>query len=108
MRKLLDADTRERMGANARAAVLPLTPEAMTLELVLIYKELLESSARQQKTDSERKLAAHRKAWAEKVAPRAAAAATALTSPPAPASDTPSAPPADSAAPPVDGAGTDA
>jgi UDP-glucose:(heptosyl)LPS alpha-1,3-glucosyltransferase len=81
MRKLLDADTRERMGANARAAVLPLTPEAMTLELVLIYKELLESSARQQKTDSERKLAAHRKAWAEQVAPRAAGAPPAVVAP---------------------------
>ena len=35
---------RARLGANARSAVLPLTPAAMTLKLVLIYKELLEAS----------------------------------------------------------------
>jgi hypothetical protein len=69
MRSLLDAPLRERMGANARKAVLPLTPDAMTLELVLIYKELLESSARQQKQDAERKLAEHRKAWQAQAAP---------------------------------------
>ena len=32
------------MGANARRAVEPLTPSAMTLKLVLLYKELLEAS----------------------------------------------------------------
>jgi glycogen synthase len=67
MRTLLDADTRGRMGRIAREAVLPLTPDAMTLELVLLYKELLESSARQQRNDTERKLAAHRRAWKAKV-----------------------------------------
>jgi len=41
MRVLLDADQRERFGARARAAVLPLTPAAMTLQLVLLYRELL-------------------------------------------------------------------
>ncbi len=35
---------RERLGANARNAVLPLSPAAMTLKLVLLYKELLEAS----------------------------------------------------------------
>ncbi len=44
MRTLLDADTRARMGDAARRAVLPLSPSAMTLKLVLLYKELLEAS----------------------------------------------------------------
>jgi hypothetical protein len=35
----------------------------MTLALVLLYKELLEASAKRQQSDSERKLAAHRQAW---------------------------------------------
>jgi UDP-glucose:(heptosyl)LPS alpha-1,3-glucosyltransferase len=45
MRALLDPDLRRRMGENARAAVAPLTPEAMTLQLVLLYRELLAHSA---------------------------------------------------------------
>ncbi|CAG0964897.1 UDP-glucose:(heptosyl)LPS alpha-1,3-glucosyltransferase [Burkholderiales bacterium] len=45
MRALLDPALRERVGANARRAVLPLTPGAMTLELVLLYRELLAASA---------------------------------------------------------------
>ncbi|MCC6197312.1 MAG: glycosyltransferase family 4 protein [Burkholderiales bacterium] len=44
MRILLDPQARARLGANARGGVLPLTPAAMTLKLVLIYKELLEFS----------------------------------------------------------------
>ena len=44
MRSLLDPALRERLGANARRAVEPLTPEAMTLELVLLYRELLAAS----------------------------------------------------------------
>jgi UDP-glucose:(heptosyl)LPS alpha-1,3-glucosyltransferase len=44
MRALLDADARNRRGANARLAIKPLTPAAMTLKLVLLYKELLEAS----------------------------------------------------------------
>jgi len=72
MRALLDPETRARLGANARAAVAPLTPEAMTLELVLLYRELLAASA------------AHRRAAA----------------PPRPAAAQPAgAPPADGAAP---------
>ncbi|MEO8344867.1 MAG: glycosyltransferase family 4 protein [Betaproteobacteria bacterium] len=47
MRSLLDADVRSRLGANARRAVEPLTPSAMTLKLVLLYKELLEASVKQ-------------------------------------------------------------
>ena len=41
MRTLLDAATRERLGANARRAVLPLSPAAITLQLVLLYRDLL-------------------------------------------------------------------
>jgi len=67
MRTLADAAIRERMGTNARNAVLPLTPDAMTLRLVLLYKELLEASAMRQKNDAERKLRAHREAWSAKV-----------------------------------------
>lgn len=43
--ELIDPALRERLGANARRAVEPLTPEAMTLELVLLYRELLAASA---------------------------------------------------------------
>jgi len=49
MRALMDAATRERQGANARRAVEPLTPEAMTLALVLLYKTLLEASVARRK-----------------------------------------------------------
>jgi UDP-glucose:(heptosyl)LPS alpha-1,3-glucosyltransferase len=51
MRTLLDAPTRQRLGGNARRAVEPLTPEAMTLQLVLLYKELLEASVAQRKPE---------------------------------------------------------
>ena len=44
MEALRDNDTRARLGANARRAVEPYTPAAMTLKLVLLYKELLEAS----------------------------------------------------------------
>jgi UDP-glucose:(heptosyl)LPS alpha-1,3-glucosyltransferase len=44
MRTMLDPETRNRLGANARRAVEPLTSSAMTLKLVLLYKELLEAS----------------------------------------------------------------
>ena len=44
MRALHDGALRETMGANGRRAVLPLSPPAMTLQLVLLYKELLEAS----------------------------------------------------------------
>jgi len=46
MRALQDASIRERLGANARNAVLPLTPEAMTLQLVLLYRDLLASTVK--------------------------------------------------------------
>ena len=41
MRTLLDATTRARLGDNARRAVLPLSPAAITLQLVLLYRDLL-------------------------------------------------------------------
>lgn len=45
MRELLDPARRAAMGEGARAAVAELTPEAMTLKLVLLYRELLAASA---------------------------------------------------------------
>jgi UDP-glucose:(heptosyl)LPS alpha-1,3-glucosyltransferase len=83
MRSLLDAPTRERLGANARGAVLPLTPDAMTLQLVLLYKELLEASAVRQKHDAERKLRAHRDAWSAHVKPASPPGPSAPATPPA-------------------------
>ena len=44
MQALQAPDARAKLGENARNAVLPLSPAAMTLKLVLIYKELLELS----------------------------------------------------------------
>ena len=41
MTTLTDAGTRAAIGARAREAVVPLTPAAMTLQLVLLYRELL-------------------------------------------------------------------
>ena len=41
MRSLLSWETRERLGANARKAALPLSPAAITLQLVLLYRDLL-------------------------------------------------------------------
>ena len=49
MQTLLNNETRARMGANARRAVEPLTLPAMTLELVLLYKRLLEASVAQRR-----------------------------------------------------------
>ena len=41
MTTLTDADARRLLGARAREAVLPLTPAAMTLQLVLLYRDLI-------------------------------------------------------------------
>lgn len=41
MATLTDADVRAARGERARKAVLPLTPAAMTLQLVLLYRDLL-------------------------------------------------------------------
>ena len=76
MQTLLDAGTRERMGDNARRAILPLTPSAMTLKLVLLYKELLEASVAH-------KTAAHASAGAQASAmPSATPAAATRGAPP--------------------------
>jgi hypothetical protein len=53
MLALLDPALRERMGANARTAVEPLTPEAMTLQLVLLYRELLAASVARRRGSSD-------------------------------------------------------
>jgi len=45
MRALLDPALRAELGARAKEAVAELTPEAMTLKLVLLYRELLTASA---------------------------------------------------------------
>jgi UDP-glucose:(heptosyl)LPS alpha-1,3-glucosyltransferase len=63
LKALLDPGVRAGMSERARAAVLPLSPAAMTLKLVLLYKELLEASV------------AHRIAARAQAAPAAAAAA---------------------------------
>ena len=70
MRTLLAPDARARLGANARNAVLPLSPAAMTLKLVLLYKELLEASV------------AHKAARAAPSPAPAPAAAAAAEAPP--------------------------
>jgi UDP-glucose:(heptosyl)LPS alpha-1,3-glucosyltransferase len=41
MMTLTDAGARAALGARARDAILPLTPDAMTLQLVLLYRDLL-------------------------------------------------------------------
>ena len=41
MRALLDPALRARLGANAREAMLPLTAEAMTAQLLALYRELM-------------------------------------------------------------------
>jgi UDP-glucose:(heptosyl)LPS alpha-1,3-glucosyltransferase len=88
LRALADPAVRARMGERARAAVLPLSPSAMTLSLVLLYKQLLEESARHQRSDTARKLAAHRVAWAAMASARAANASPAATPGSAPAEGT--------------------
>jgi UDP-glucose:(heptosyl)LPS alpha-1,3-glucosyltransferase len=69
MQALVDPDLRARLADNARRAALPLSPSAMTLKLVLLYKELLEASV------------AHRMA-ARAARDAAASAATAQEAPP--------------------------
>ena len=45
MRTLQDETLRARMGAHARAAVLPLTAAAMTAQLIALYETLLARKA---------------------------------------------------------------
>jgi hypothetical protein len=60
----------------------------MTLSLVLLYKQLLEESARHQRSDTARKLAAHRVAWAAMASARTANASPAAAPGSAPAEGT--------------------
>jgi hypothetical protein len=50
MRALLDPATRRRLGANARRAVMPLSPAAITLQLVLLYRDLLAAAVQAKAT----------------------------------------------------------
>jgi UDP-glucose:(heptosyl)LPS alpha-1,3-glucosyltransferase len=54
MHLLLDPGQRTRLGTHGRDAVLPLTPAAMTLKLVLLYKDLLSGIAERRKARSRR------------------------------------------------------
>ena len=45
MMTLTDEEARRLLGARAREAVLPLTPAAMTLKLVLLYRDLIAAAA---------------------------------------------------------------
>ncbi|MDQ6916762.1 MAG: glycosyltransferase family 4 protein [Pseudomonadota bacterium] len=45
MMTLTDAEARRLLGARAREAVLPLTPASMTLQLVLLYRDLIAAAA---------------------------------------------------------------
>jgi UDP-glucose:(heptosyl)LPS alpha-1,3-glucosyltransferase len=102
MRSLLAPETRERLGANARKAVLPLSPAAITLQLVLLYRDLLAATvtarakgraarkAREAASPGPRSTPAPD---AEPAAPKAPAAAGAAAAEP----ETQSAPPAETA-----------
>lgn len=45
LRALQDTDLRARLSANARRAILPLSPSAITRQLVLLYRDLLAATA---------------------------------------------------------------
>jgi UDP-glucose:(heptosyl)LPS alpha-1,3-glucosyltransferase len=45
MAALTDEEARRLLGARARQAVLPLTPASMTLQLVLLYRDLIAAAA---------------------------------------------------------------
>jgi len=53
LRALTDPALRARLGDNARNAMLPLSAEAMTLALVLLYKTLLEGVVARRKAARE-------------------------------------------------------
>jgi hypothetical protein len=99
LRALQDPALRARQGDNARRAVLPLTPESMTLALVLLYRALLEASVA-------RRLAAKAARAGPPAAAEVPAAPDAAVAPPPAAAEPPatSRPPA-SPAPPAAGDG---
>jgi hypothetical protein len=75
LRTLLDPAQRERFGTRGRAAVLPLTASAMTLKLVLLYKDLLGATVARRAARRAGALAAARGAAAAATAAAATAAA---------------------------------
>jgi len=99
MRTLLDATTRRRQGVNARRAVLPLSPAAITLQLVLLYRDLLAATV-QAKTPRG-KPSAHAPTDAPSTT-RSAETKRPATAPPAAAVPAPD-PPAPAASPPIAG-----
>jgi len=88
MRTLLDEKTRQRQGANARRAVLPLSPAAITLQLVLLYRDLLAATV-QTKTSARAARSPHATdapsttSSAETLRPSAAPSPPGAASPPA-------------------------
>lgn len=80
MRSLLVPETRERLGANARNAALPLSPAAVTLQLVLLYRDLLAAT-----------VTAREKGRAARKASLAASPAAGTTPPPEASSAAPAA-----------------
>jgi UDP-glucose:(heptosyl)LPS alpha-1,3-glucosyltransferase len=78
MRSMLVPETRERLGANARKAALPLSPAAITLQLVLLYRDLLAATV----TAREKGKARRKARGAAPSVPRPATASDAATTPP--------------------------
>jgi len=83
MRALLTRDTRERLGANARKTALPLSPAAITLQLVLLYRDLLAATV----TARAQRKSARKAQDGAPSAPHSAPAAGASADAPAAASD---------------------
>ena len=82
MRALLDPTLCEHLGTHARRAVEPLTPAAMTLQLVLLYRELLASSvARLKSTRSRQRFAAAAAGAQRTVAPTSTTTPTSAAAP---------------------------
>ncbi len=78
MRSLLAPETRERLGANARKAALPLSPAAITLQLVLLYRDLLAATV----TAREKGKAIRKARGASPSVPRSVPASDAASAPP--------------------------
>jgi len=100
MRTLLDPATRTRLGANARRAVLPLSPSAITLQLVLLYRDLLAATVQAKAAGK-----AFRRAAAEPPSTTSPTSTRAKPTHPAPAAAAPprsrdNAPPASETTPP--------
>ncbi len=99
MRTLLEPATRARLGANARAAVLPLTPAAITLQLVLLYRDLLAATVAKKRPEREPEATAPPPVSAPATAEAAATATPAAAEASPPAAGEPQSPPGDGAKP---------